>query len=50
MAKAIALVTGAGGELGRVLIPALEQTGFAITAVDLVEPPEEIRDRCVETV
>jgi threonine 3-dehydrogenase len=50
MGKPVALVTGAGGEMGRVLLPALEAQGFAVVALDLRSLPPELRAHCVETV
>lgn len=50
MAKPIALVTGAGGELGRVLLPELARRGFDIVALDLTALPRGLRDLCRETI
>ncbi|NIM61948.1 MAG: NAD-dependent epimerase/dehydratase family protein, partial [Acidobacteria bacterium] len=49
MSQAIALVTGAGGEMGHLLIPALRERGIDVVALDLVELPNAIREQCVET-
>lgn len=49
MSECIALVTGAGGEMGQLLIPALRAQGIDVVALDLVELPESIREQCVET-
>jgi nucleoside-diphosphate-sugar epimerase len=49
VSKSIALVTGAGGEMGQLLIPALRAQGIDVVALDLVEIPESIREQCVET-
>lgn len=50
MSQPIALVTGAGGEMGHLLIPALRDQGVGIVALDLVELDDTIREQCVETV
>jgi threonine 3-dehydrogenase len=50
MGRPIALVTGAGGELGRVLVPELERTGFDVVALDLAALPQALAARCRETV
>ncbi|NIM01623.1 MAG: NAD-dependent epimerase/dehydratase family protein [Acidobacteria bacterium] len=50
MSQPIALVTGAGGEMGHLLIPALREQGVGVIALDLVELDESIREQCVETV
>lgn len=49
MSQPIALVTGAGGEMGHLLIPKLRARGIDVIALDLVELPESIREQCVET-
>lgn len=49
MSGCVALVTGAGGEMGHLLIPALRAQGIDVVALDLVELPESIREQCVET-
>ena len=49
MSQSIALVTGAGGEMGHLLIPALRAQGIDVIALDLVELPDSIREQCVET-
>ncbi len=46
----IALVTGAGGELGRVLLPELSRRGFEVVALDLAALPRELAALCRETV
>ncbi|MCP3982552.1 MAG: NAD-dependent epimerase/dehydratase family protein [bacterium] len=46
----VALVTGAGGEMGHLLIPALRRDGYAVVALDLVELPDELRQQCSETL
>jgi len=50
MSKPVALVTGAGGEMGRLLIPSLEARGFDIAIVDLALPPQDVRSNCIEAV
>lgn len=50
MSQPIALVTGAGGEMGHLLIPALREQGVGVVALDLVELDETIREQCVEAV
>lgn len=49
MGKAVALVTGAGGEMGRLLLPELQRRGFDLIALDLHPLPAELRALCVET-
>jgi threonine 3-dehydrogenase len=49
VSQSIALVTGAGGEMGQLLIPALRAQGIDVIALDLVELPESTRELCVET-
>ena len=46
----IALVTGAGGEMGHLLLPALAERGTTIVAVDLQPLPPSLASRCAETV
>jgi len=50
MGQPTALVTGAGGEMGRLLVPALKDLGFDVVALDLNPLPAETRSLCVETV
>jgi nucleoside-diphosphate-sugar epimerase len=50
MSKPVALVTGAGGEIGRLLVPALKRQGFDVVALDLNTLPPGIADDCVETL
>jgi nucleoside-diphosphate-sugar epimerase len=50
MAKRTAFVTGAGGEMGHLLIPQLAALEFDVVALDLVALPESIRALCTETV
>ena len=49
MSQPIALVTGAGGEMGHLLIPALRARGIGVSALDLIELPDSISQQCVET-
>lgn len=49
MDRRVAFVTGAGGEMGRLLVPALVSSGWDVVAIDLRELPETTRDACVET-
>jgi nucleoside-diphosphate-sugar epimerase len=46
----LALVTGAAGEMGHLLIPELERRGFEIVTVDLRDIPPELAARCRENV
>jgi threonine 3-dehydrogenase len=48
MGKPVALVTGACGEMGHLLLPALRARGFDTVAVDLAELPQELRADCLE--
>lgn len=50
MTRETALVTGAAGEMGHALVPALRDRGFDVAALDLAPLPPEIAERCVETV
>ncbi len=50
MAKSVALVTGAGGEMGHEIVPRLVEQGHAVVAVDLVALPESLTRLCVEAV
>jgi threonine 3-dehydrogenase len=50
MVKRTALVTGAGGEMGQMLIPALRALDYDVVALDLVGLPERIQALCTETV
>ncbi len=50
MSEPLALVTGAGGEMGHLLIPALRAQEIDVIALDLVELPGSIREQCVETI
>jgi threonine 3-dehydrogenase len=49
VSQSIALVTGAGGEMGHLLIPALRAQGIDVVALDLIKLPDSIRAQCVET-
>ena len=48
MKKPIALVTGAGGEMGRLLVPALVERGINVVALDLGALPPELEVLCVD--
>jgi len=50
MDKPIALVTGAGGEMGRVLVPELVHRGYEVVALDLAALPDETTKLCRESV
>ena len=50
MSREVALVTGARGEMGHLLIPALKQRGYDVVAIDLVALSPELRQQCVESV
>ncbi|HKQ62405.1 MAG TPA: NAD-dependent epimerase/dehydratase family protein [Candidatus Polarisedimenticolaceae bacterium] len=45
-----ALVTGAAGEMGHLLIPTLRQRGWRVAALDLAALPEEMKAACAESV
>jgi len=47
MRRKVALVTGAGGEMGRLLVPALVERGIDVVALDLSALPAEIEALCV---
>lgn len=47
--RPIALVTGAGGEMGRMLVPALIARGIEVVALDLHALPREIESACRAT-
>ena len=49
MTERRALITGAGGEMGSLLVPELRKRGVTVAALDLVEPPAVLREQCVET-
>ena len=49
MADQTAFVTGAGGEMGHLLIPALRAQGIDVVALDLTSLEDSIREVCVET-
>lgn len=49
MRKAVALVTGANGEMGHLLLPALEARGYDVVAFDLVDLEPSLARRCLET-
>jgi threonine 3-dehydrogenase len=48
LGKAIAVVTGAGGELGSELLPALARQSFEVVAVDRKPLSPELGEHCVE--
>ena len=50
MQRPIALVTGAGGEMGRLLVPALAARGYSVVALDLGPLPETITAVCQEAI
>jgi nucleoside-diphosphate-sugar epimerase len=50
MADSVVLVTGAGGELGRLLVPAIRKRGHEIVALDLKPLPDDIAACCRESV
>ncbi len=50
MTRRTALVTGAAGEMGQALIPALVERGYDVVAVDLAATPEETAKRCTEVL
>ena len=45
-----ALVTGAAGEMGHLLIPSLVERGFEVVTVDLRDLPPELAGQCRENV
>ena len=49
MSDPVALVTGAGGEMGHALLPALHGRGLRLVAVDLVALPPRLGSLCLET-
>jgi nucleoside-diphosphate-sugar epimerase len=50
LARRVALVTGAGGEMGHALLPRLAGSGLEIVALDLRALPEAAVARCAECV
>ncbi len=50
MNKPTALITGARGEMGHLLVPALVDAGYDVAALDLAPLPPELAARCVEAV
>jgi nucleoside-diphosphate-sugar epimerase len=48
MSEPVALVTGAGGEMGHLLVPALAERGYDVIALDLVPLPGSLASRCLE--
>jgi nucleoside-diphosphate-sugar epimerase len=50
MSRPVALVTGAGGELGHVLVPELDRRGYDVVALDLQALPPALAAVCRETI
>jgi nucleoside-diphosphate-sugar epimerase len=50
MAQRVALVTGASGEMGCLLIPALKAQGFEIVTLDIAPVPGDLGRQCREVV
>ena len=50
MESRTALVTGANGEMGHLLLPALRRSGFDLVSLDLQPAPETIAAHCRVTV
>lgn len=50
MSKPVAIVTGAGGEMGHLLLPHLMKQGFDVAAVDLALPAASLLEGCLETL
>jgi nucleoside-diphosphate-sugar epimerase len=50
MGESVVLVTGASGEMGHLLVPALRAGGHEIVALDLVALPTELGSQCRESV
>lgn len=50
MTKPTALVTGARGEMGHLLVPALVERGYDVVALDLEPLSPDLAERCAETV
>ena len=50
MTQRVALVTGASGEMGCLLIPALKTQGFEVVTLDIAPVPEDLARRCREVV
>jgi threonine 3-dehydrogenase len=46
MSRSVALVTGAGGEMGRLLVPALAKRDIDVVALDLAALPAELEVHC----
>jgi len=42
MSDRVALITGAGGEMGRLLLPALRDRGIEVVALDLADAPQDL--------
>lgn len=50
MTKRVALVTGAVGEMGHLLLPSLQNQGYETVALDLAALPKALAAGCVEVV
>jgi threonine 3-dehydrogenase len=50
MSNPTALVTGASGEMGRLLVPSLVERGFDVVAIDLDAPIPDLKERCREAI
>jgi threonine 3-dehydrogenase len=50
MSKPVALVTGASGEMGSLLVPTLTGRGFDVAAIDLDALPKTTKEHCIETI
>lgn len=50
MSKPVTLVTGAGGEMGHILLPRLLNRGYDVVALDLEDLDDSLCSQCVETV
>jgi threonine 3-dehydrogenase len=50
MSKPTALITGASGEMGRLLVPSLAEGGFDVVVIDLDPVAPELEEQCKETV
>jgi threonine 3-dehydrogenase len=50
MSRPVVLVTGASGEMGHALLPALSERGFGVVALDLAELPRELAGLCREAI
>ena len=50
MSKSVVLVTGAGGEMGHLLLPGLSAVGHEVVALDLKPLPPSLAGLCLESV